>query len=147
MKQLFLLLSIITISFTACAKSTTIERNISLLNKEKIELQTDIIKMDQELDRLNNILSEKVDSLNEDQKTYIILLEVKQDRTLGILDIEGTIKDEINKFSFPVEVSKSYYNKYKVGENIESDFRLGSFIMKGSLSSWKIKIKDKQILY
>lgn len=74
---------------------------------------------------------------------YIVEFEIKQSHFS--LDISEHLKDSINKLTFEVPVDKDYYNKVYVGQEINDSFRMGSFIMKGSIGKWKITVKNKYI--
>lgn len=74
---------------------------------------------------------------------YIVEFEIKQSHFT--LDISEHLKDSINKLTFEVPVDKDYYNKVRVGQEITDSFRMGSFVMKGSIGKWKITVKNKHI--
>ena len=74
---------------------------------------------------------------------YIVEFEIKQSHFS--LDISEHLKDSINKLTFEIPVDKDYYNKVYVGQEINDSFRMGSFIMKGSIGKWKITVKNKYI--
>jgi len=119
---------------------------------KKLRERIDILKSEERsayvsLEEVKARLSQKRELLPEEDKIYVVLIQIKQSRTLGILDLENSIKDEMNKISIPVEVSKNFYDSHKKGDKIKSDFRYGSFILKGSMSSWNITIKEKKIAY
>ena len=78
-----------------------------------------------------------------DANYYIVEFEIKQSHFS--LDISEHLKDNINKLTFEVPVDKDYYNKVYVGQEINDSFRMGSFIMKGSIGKWKITVKNKYI--
>lgn len=78
-----------------------------------------------------------------DANYYIVEFEIKQSHFT--LDISEHLKDSINKLTFEVPVDKDYYNKVYVGQQITDSFRMGSFVMKGSIGKWKITVKNKHI--
>lgn len=78
-----------------------------------------------------------------DVNYYIVEFEIKQSHFT--LDISEHLKDSINKLTFEVPVDKDYYNKVRVGQEITDSFRMGSFVMKGSIGKWKITVKNKHI--
>lgn len=125
-------------------------------NQDIDQLYNSIVNMTEEVDGLIDqrakINAEIVDLKQQKaelqatlsgQPHYIIVLECKQSHFS--LDIDKHMKDAMNKFDFPIEVSEEYYNKYNVGDEISSEFRMGSFIFKGSIGSWKIKVKEKRM--
>lgn len=80
-------------------------------------------------------------SIAVDANYYIVEFEIKQSHFT--LDISEHLKDSINKLTFEVPVDKDYYNKVYVGQEITDSFRMGSFVMKGSIGKWKITVKNK----
>ena len=54
------------------------------------------------------------------------------------------MKDSMNKITIPIQVSEEYYYSIEVGDTLSNEFRVGSFIFKGSIGSWDIKVVDKQ---
>ena len=76
-----------------------------------------------------------------DANYYIVEFEIKQSHFS--LDISEHLKDNINKLTFEVPVDKDYYNKVYVGQEITNSFRVGSFVMKGSIGKWKIIVRNK----
>ena len=73
---------------------------------------------------------------------YIITFEIKQSHFS--LDITEHVKDSVNALTFEVPVDKEYYDSLSVGSVISDKFRMGSFIMKGSIGKWKIKVINKR---
>lgn len=78
-----------------------------------------------------------------DTNYYIVEFEIKQAHFS--LDISEHLKDNMNKLTFEVPVDKDYYNKVYVGQEITNSFRVGSFVMKGSIGKWKIIVRNKYI--
>ncbi len=143
----YLLLLALSISLFSCSKKAAAEHEVRILEQKATNLKQEISKLKSDVVHINDLISIKTDSVSEDFKTYVMMIEVKQSRTLDILDTENYIKDQMNKFSFPIQVSKQFYNNHNVGDELKSDFRIGSFIMNGTMSSWKIKVKEKKIAY
>lgn len=73
---------------------------------------------------------------------YIMTFEIKQSHFT--LDLGEHLKDSANKINIPIMVDKDYYDYYEIGDTIKDDFRMGSFIFKGSYGKWEITVKDKQ---
>lgn len=78
-----------------------------------------------------------------DANYYIVEFEIKQSHFS--LDISEHLKDNMNKLTFEVPVDKDYYNKVYIGQEINDSFRVGSFVMKGSIGKWKIIVRNKYI--
>jgi len=82
-------------------------------------------------DRLVELKSSTNSNTVIDANYYIVEFEIKQSHFT--LDISEHLKDSINKLTFEVPVDKDYYNKVRVGQEITDSFRMGSFVMKGSI--------------
>lgn len=80
--------------------------------------------------------------VSSDETKYIMTFEIKQSHFT--LDLGEHLKDSANKISIPVMVDKDYYDYYEIGDTVKDDFRMGSFIFKGSYGKWKVTVKDKQ---
>lgn len=51
----------------------------------------------------------------------------------------------MNKIIFEMSVSKEFYDSVHNGTEIVDDFRVGSFVLNGSLGKWKMTVQDKYI--
>ena len=80
----------------------------------------------------------------ENGPRYIVVIEIKQSHFS--LDINKHIKDSINKVEIAIPVDQQFYESVRKGDSLNNDFRIGSLITSGSIGSWDIRIKDKQIL-
>ena len=74
---------------------------------------------------------------------YVVKLQISQSRFS--LSLWQHAKDAMNKCVFTFPTDKETYDKLKIGDNVISKFRTGSFIISGSFSKWKIKVVDKFI--
>ena len=83
-------------------------------------------------DNVNGVTEEKT----IDSKNYVIVLHVTQ--THYTLDITEHIKDSMNTVDIPMPITKEFYDSVNVGDIINDDFRVGSFVVKGSFGKWKI---------
>lgn len=77
------------------------------------------------------------------QEKYIITFGLKQSRIS--LDLWKHAKDAMNATEFQLPVDKEFFEAVTVGTEITDEFRTGSFLLKGSFSSWKIWVKAKKI--
>lgn len=109
------------------ARHSSLAQQISLLEKEKIALEEEI-------------LSEKI---SRGSAKYIVTFNISQSHLF--FDITNVIKDSMNDITIQIPVDEEYYHSVNVGDVINDDFRMGSFILTGSIGSWKITIKDKEI--
>lgn len=117
--------------------------SIKQLKQEQTYIENNIYNKNIELSNINKTIEEQQKVLNKTAK-YIIKLNISQ--THFTLDISEHLKDSMNDIEIYIETSKDFYDKYNVGDTISDDFRVGSFIFKGSFGSWKIKVADKQII-
>lgn len=75
---------------------------------------------------------------------YVVTLEIKQSHFT--LDPFEVLKDNMNAIELPILVSKEYYEAVEVGTVLDNSFRVGSFIMNGSIGNWNITVIKKEIL-
>lgn len=75
---------------------------------------------------------------------YVLTLEISQSHFT--LDLDELLKDATNKLEIQIPVDKEYYDSVEAGDDIADSFRVGSLIFKGSIGSWKVKVKDKEIM-
>ena len=108
--------------------------DIEALKEQKVQLESEIEQLEAKRDGL----------LEEDNKKYIVTLKIKQ--THLTIDLSEHFKDALNDIEIPIEVSEDFYNSVDKGDELNEDFRIGSFIFKGSIGSWKVTIKDKEIV-
>lgn len=74
---------------------------------------------------------------------YVVTFRIKQSHFT--LDIGEHLKDSMNEITFEVPVAKEYYDSVSVGNVINDDFRMGSFIMHGSFGNWKVTVDKKEV--
>lgn len=79
-----------------------------------------------------------------DKTEYVLVIEIRE-RHLT-LDVGTLIKDEMNKMTIEIPTTKRYYESVSVGQKLDSSFRTGSFLITGSLSDYRVKVKDKKII-
>lgn len=120
---------------SGCASQTELNEM-----KQK-DLQNQIASLEEEKSSLEKYIS---DYKNEnDIKKYVITLEIKQSHFT--LDVGEHIKDSMNKVEIQIPVDKQYFDSLNEGDILEDSFRFGSWLMKGSYGSWKVKILKKEI--
>lgn len=73
---------------------------------------------------------------------YFVTFELKQIHFT--LSFKQHLKDAMNTAEFEVMVDKEYYDSVQIGDKISNDFRVGSFIMYGSIGNWDITVIDKR---
>ena len=127
-------------SLIGCAsKEERLNSNIAKLEERVVELESDISSLESERDAIKNDITDiKIESGTE---KYVVTFNIKQSHFT--LDIGQHLKDEMNDISIQIPVDKEYYDSVEVGDVIADDFRMGSFIFKGSFGNWDITVEDK----
>ncbi len=109
------------------------------LELERSQLESEIETLQSEVDTLQTI---RDGLIQKDDIIYIIELQISQSHIT--LDIDELLKDELNQITIPIQVSEEYYYSIEIGDTLSDEFRVGSFLFKGSIGSWNIKVIDKQ---
>lgn len=109
------------------SRHSSLTQQISLLEKEKAALEGEIV-------------SERI---KRGSAKYIVTFNISQSHLF--FDITNVIKDSMNDIAIQIPVDEEYYHSVNVGDVINDDFRMGSFILTGSIGSWKITVKNKEI--
>ena len=94
-----------------------------------------------------NVLNDKINDLeiiSTGQAVYVATLALSQERLS--LDLWKHIKDAMNVVKLDIIVSKDEYNRLTIGHDYLDNFRIGSFILNGTFSSWNIQVIDKKIM-
>lgn len=138
----FIVALCICISLVGCASEE------EMLNKDIVKLENRVSELKSEISNLetkrNALLNEVADiKIENGTAKYIITFNIKQSHFT--LDIGQHLKDEMNDISIQIPVDKEYYDNVKVGDTIADNFRIGSFIFKGSFGNWDITVEDKCI--
>lgn len=109
------------------------------LKLERSQLQAEIESLQSEVDTLQEI---RDGLIAKDDIIYVLELEISQSHFT--LDLDEHLKDSMNKITIPIQVSEEYYYSVEEGDTLSSEFRTGSFIFKGSIGNWNIKVVNKQ---
>jgi outer membrane murein-binding lipoprotein Lpp len=128
---------VMAISLTGCGEQAQVDylnRQIAELSAQKVELENSIATL-QEMET-----AEKVRTGTE---VYVLEINIRQSHFT--LDLEEHMKDAMNDVTISVPVSEDFYNSVEIGTMLDDSFRWGSFIFKGSLGSWKVKVTNKYI--
>lgn len=139
MKKIIILLLLISPLLCGCSSKEENERNE--LKEEIKELKEEKSKLQDEVKYINDNLDELKDENN--LKQYVLTLNISQ--VHYSLNLEDHLKDSMNNIDIEIPVSKQYYDNVEKGTVISDDFRIGSFLFKGSFGSWEIKVIDKEI--
>ncbi len=78
-------------------------------------------------------------------KKYIVELEISQSHYT--LNLKEHMKDAMNKFTMEIPVDVDFYNSVRVGETLDSKFRVGSMLLRGSYGKWKVRVVNKYTKY
>lgn len=143
MKKKILLIMVIALSVlcVGCSKEDIFNYEIQKLEQDKTNLEQIKIQLQEEIEELQKVVIDE--KINKGMETYLVTLNIKQSHFS--LDISDHIKDDMNALEITIPVSKEYYESVSVGQVIDDTFRAGSFLMKGSMGSWKITISNKSI--
>ncbi len=132
-----ILVSVLLFSLTGCgeqAQADLLKQEISELQAQKSDLQNEVFK-------LEDMTIEKKEE-NGTAK-YVLTLEIKQSHFT--LHISEHLKDSMNAIEIQIPVDKEYYDSVEVGQNIADEFRMGSFVFKGTFGNFKVSIIKKEI--
>lgn len=130
---------VISVMFVSCTSKET--KDLEQVKQEIEQLQKEKVLLEKEVKALED---KKAGLKPENDVKYVLVLKISQSHFT--FDLTEHLKDATNDIEIPIEVSEDYYNSVEKGEELSSDFRWGSFVFKGSLGSWKVKVEDKQIV-
>lgn len=131
---------------------TSHSSGVRKLINQKLTLSKEVVEIKQEHQEVTRQLDAAIQKLNsaeamimDPDAVYILVLKIKQKRTFGILQPEKMIKDELNAIELPIRVDRETYYSYGEGDELAREFRVGSLLMQGSWSSWKITVDSRHI--
>ena len=105
------------------------------LELERSQLQSEIETLQAEVNNLQEI---RDGLIQKDDIIYVLELEISQSHFT--LDLGEHLKDSMNKITIPIQVSEEYYYSIEEGDTLSNEFRVGSFIFKGSISNLIINV-------
>ena len=126
--------------------------------EDKIRIEQECSRLDSRLYSLREKereLSAKVDNAEKDLKSllscandhrepkYIVKFQIKQGTFT--LDIFAHIKNEINAIEVEIPVSKDYYDRLTIGQDITNAFKYGSLVINGDFSTLHMRVAGKRI--
>lgn len=121
------------------------EQNESL-KFDKDQLYVDIANIRTEKfnleEELKTLQVEK--SVRLGREKYVVEFELRHVRPFSF-SLDDMLKDELNATKISLPVDKEFYEKVSPGDVLNSDFRVGSFIMGGSWSNWQVSVISKRI--
>lgn len=126
---------------TGCSKEDALSADIIDLENRVSELEREVFSLEEQK---NALLSEIKDiKVENGVAKYIVTFNIRQSHFT--LDISQHMKDAMNDISIQIPVDKEYFDSVEVGDTIADDFRVGSFIFKGSLGNWDVTVEDKEV--
>lgn len=132
-----ILVVVLLFSLTSCGE----QEQVDFLNQQIAELQTQKSSLEVEITDLENMVVQKKEE-NGTAK-YILTLEIKQ--THFTLKISEHLKDAMNAIEIQIPVDKEYYDSVEVGQNIADEFRMGSFVFRGTFGNFEVSVIKKEI--
>lgn len=72
----------------------------------------------------------------------VVVFKIKQ--STFTLSISEHLKNEVNTQFLPLPVDCDFYNTLRIGQELHSQFKVGSLIFNGDFSKLKITVHDKQ---
>ena len=143
MKKIIVILALllsVCVCFTGC-KEEMLELEISALEETMSQLKSEVSDLTAERDALKDeIVDIKVEN---GTAKYVVTFNISQSHFT--LDLSQHFKDAMNDITIQIPVDKEYYDSVEVGDTINDDFRMGSFIFAGSFGNWDITVEDKCI--
>lgn len=74
----------------------------------------------------------------------VVTFKIKQ--STFTLSISEHLKNEANKQFLQIPVDCDFYKTLSVGQELHSEFKMGSFFFNGDLSNLKVTVENKQIV-
>lgn len=153
MKKLIYLLCI-SIAFISCENANDVNTEIGRLKEERKNLKNSVQDLRSAKSNESTTLTSITKQITEKRKllgiynagkqpVYILKFQLKQSHFS--LDIGKHMKDAMNKIKFELPVSEEFYNSVAIGTDIVDEFRMGSFLLYGSIGDWDMTITDKEI--
>jgi hypothetical protein len=72
----------------------------------------------------------------------VVTFKIKQ--STFTLSISEHFKNEANKQFLQIPVDCDFYNTLRIGQELHSEFKVGSFIFNGDLSKLEVTVHDKK---
>lgn len=75
---------------------------------------------------------------------HVLRLEVRQGHRWSLNPMKH-IKDALNASEFEIAVDADYFAAVSVGQELTNEFRVGSAVLRGSISSMTVKVTGKRV--
>jgi hypothetical protein len=133
----------------SCTTEEGLKDRIQVLKEQRDTLSSEVLTLESTKNNLVTSITElkrdeSVLKAYADGETVLYLVKFKLKQSHVSLDIGKHIKDAANAVEFEWPVSKTFYDKVNVGDNVLEEFRGGSFLVEGSIGNWKITVQDKR---
>lgn len=74
----------------------------------------------------------------------VVTFKIKQ--STFTISISEHLKNEANKQFLQIPVDCDFYKTLSIGQELHSEFKMGSFFFNGDLSKLKVTVENKQIV-
>ena len=130
-----------------CLVSCYTDEDKAQLQKECHGLVTEISTLKEKKEALYHEVSElrcerKAYAAGREPR-YIVKFKIKQGTFT--LDPFEHIKNEMNAIEVEVPVTRDYYNRLKIGQDLTDAFKWGSLVMDGDFSNLHMRVEGKRI--
>ena len=148
---LFCLIAFCLIAFCSCKETPCdVKEDINNLNDRRTIAQglvDNLIILKESKEAEIAVLDEKLKLLHiyDSGKTPQYILKIRLKQSHMTLSISTQMKDAANAVDFELPADKDFYNQVQVGTSIVDNFRMGSFILEGSMGSWDMTVRGKEI--
>ena len=146
-KILFVLVAIL--AFASCDNLETqqqLHKECVQLRREKESLQSQINTSYSILyairNQVNELIGQKSALKSGREIKYIVKFQIKQGTFT--LDIFEHVKNEMNSIEIEIPVSKGFYDRLSIGQDITNSFKYGSLIFNGDFSTLHMRVIGKR---
>lgn len=139
----FIIFAAITYLFTSCydmSDKMRLQAECDNLVSQKIHLNDDVASLQEEI---GNLQREKSALRVGREPKYIVKFKIKQGTFT--IDIFEHVKNEMNSIEIEVPVSKEYYDRLSIGQDLTDKFKWGSLVMDGDFSTLHMRVVGKRI--
>ena len=150
-KLIYTIILFCSVMFVSCENACDVKEDITQLKSYRSELrrmnemtadslesrQKEAIRLDEKLKELHIYESGRTPQ-------YILKIKLKQSHSI-FSDLDEHLKDAMNAIVFEMPVDKDFYRQVSIGTSIVDEFRMGSFILSGSMGSWEMTVENKEI--
>jgi len=149
-RNLLMIATSLLLTLSSCETENDVRSSITILKAERDNLQLQVQRLSEIKSSKQHqviLLDERLKELNiyTSGRTpkYILKIHLKQSHFS--LSISKHVKDAMNAIDFEMPVDRDFYNSVSVGTEIVDNFRVGSFLLYGSLGDWNMSVRGKEI--